>query len=185
MPKRRDIHTIPLGFTCAHQGGGAVCGLPAVPNSQFCVDHQPEPPAVHAEAPLAVVAAAMVAIESDLFNANVLDQYAKRQFGDLEDKYDEITAPDGSVVRMSTLTVEDRATMEGEAREHANVASRIRSRCTKNMLEIAKLGLLVGTKGATPHEAAARKMREMGADEATVAAYRAKHALPSAEEDGP
>ena len=185
MPKRRDIHTMALGFTCAHQDGDSLCGLAALPNSQFCADHQPEHPAVHAEAPLAVVADAMGAIESDLFNANVLDQYAKRQFGDLEGKYDEITAPDGGVVRMSTLTVEDRAIMEGEAREHANVASRIRSRCIKNMLEIAKLGLLVGTKGSTPHEAAARKMREMGADEATVAAYRAKHALPSAEEDGP
>ena len=186
MGKRKtNISSLSLVFTCAHHlDDGSVCEANASDGSQFCIDHQPKAAAVPAEAPLAVVGEAMEAVESDLFNANVLDQYAKRGFAALEDEYDNVVAPDGkSTIKLSTLTVEERLMMEKESRDNANAASRIRSRTITNMLDLAKLGLLVGPKGQTPHDVAARKMRELQVDEEVVEAFKRKHAVPSAEED--
>ena len=186
MDKRKtNIASMALVFTCVYKlDDGDVCKASASDGSQFCVDHQPKAAAVPAEAPLAVVGEAMEAVESDLFNANVIDQYAKRGFVALESEYGEVPSPDGqSTIKLSTLTIEERSLMEKDARDNANVASRIRSRTITNMLDLAKLGLLVGPKGQTPHDVAARKMRELQVDEEVIEAFKRKHAVPSAEED--
>lgn len=182
--KQAQMASMALVFTCAHVlDDGEMCGATCVDGTQFCKEHTPSLPDVPAEAPLQEIVEAMVAIESDFQNANVLDTIAKKQFVVLDNQYEEMLGPNGEVVELSTLTDETRLLLEGEARQNAQAASRIRSRSIKSMEVIAKIGILVGPKGQTPHDVAARKMRELGIDEATVAAYRERHGVPTAEED--
>ena len=182
--KQAQMTSMALVFTCAHVlDDGTICGEVCVEGTQFCKDHTPSSPDVPAEAPLEEIVEAMVAIESDFQNAAVLDNLAKKQFVVLDRQYETVMSPDGGVVELSTLTDETRLSLESEARNNAQAASRIRSRSIKSMEVITKIGLLAGPKSQTPHDVAARKMRALGISEETVDAYRAKHAIPTAEED--